>query len=524
MPHTDLFQDFNLMQRDILIAFKPLYGDHTALNQAAVLSSVLKEYLIDQRFHCFVGDNASNNDNGLIGGLSQSLGLELSMDVRVRCVGHIINLIVKAALYGEDASTFEKELEQAAPRDQFQLFRKFGVVGKLHNFVRAVLSSNKRREQFINTQKQLALEDAVWTFGTLNLRLDGGIRWHSIYLMLLRCRELKDPINRFINAARKTRGDDGYDPLRDGLTDDEWDEVTELVDFLEIFYEITLRLEGNASKSGYGSLWQCVVNLQLLEEALRKRADQASSLEDEPTYLTSCVAFAQAKLTTYWGKLVLDREISYPCVATILHPKLRISWFKDHWRRHPLWYKKAEKSMKAVFEQYLSQEDDHTQHVNLSQTLRHKLPSDSRWEQALAVDLSLLTGHKGHKRARKVNELELYYDTLLDDLTAAEAEKEQMGEAHVPLIDRPFDWWRQVGQKQYPVLFKISLDYLSIPATSCETERVFSTAKRTITVDRNALSATTIESLQLQKNWLRNGIVNSTLNDLTQVIDGRKVA
>jgi hypothetical protein len=71
------------------------------------------------------------------------------------------------------------------------------------------------------------------------------------------------------------------------------------------------------------------------------------------------------------------------------------------------------------------------------------------------------------------------------------------------------------------VLFKIALDFLSILATSCDTERSFSTAERTVTVDRNSLTAETIEALQLQKNWLRNGTVASHLTEITRHIDGQ---
>ncbi|KAK1912670.1 hypothetical protein P3342_004606 [Pyrenophora teres f. teres] len=64
----------------------------------------------------------------------------------------------------------------------------------------------------------------------------------------------------------------------------------------------------------------------------------------------------------------------------------------------------------------------------------------------------------------------------------------------------------------------MATDILSIPATSCECERCFSTAKRTITDDRNRLGASTIEALQLQKNWLRNNVVNSELLQLDRYI------
>ena len=71
--------------------------------------------------------------------------------------------------------------------------------------------------------------------------------------------------------------------------------------------------------------------------------------------------------------------------------------------------------------------------------------------------------------------------------------------------------WLKVGRSKYPVLFKMAVDFLSIPSTSCECERCFSTAGRTITNDRNSLSASTVEAIQLQKNWLKNGVVECPL-------------
>jgi hypothetical protein len=67
-------------------------------------------------------------------------------------------------------------------------------------------------------------------------------------------------------------------------------------------------------------------------------------------------------------------------------------------------------------------------------------------------------------------------------------------------------------------VFKIACDYLSMPSTSCECERAFSKARRTITCDRNQLSGATIESIQLQRNWLQQGVVKSSLRDLKSLV------
>jgi hypothetical protein len=51
--------------------------------------------------------------------------------------------------------------------------------------------------------------------------------------MLQRCLELKESIKRFIRKLCTIDDDDSkYDPLTDSLSDDKWDEVIELVDFL----------------------------------------------------------------------------------------------------------------------------------------------------------------------------------------------------------------------------------------------------------------------------------------------------
>jgi hypothetical protein len=65
------------------------------------------------------------------------------------------------------------------------------------------------------------------------------------------------------------------------------------------------------------------------------------------------------------------------------------------------------------------------------------------------------------------------------------------------------NWWRNEGPEQ---LRQQAYDLLSIPAMSAEVERVFSSAKRTITADRNRLNDETIELLELLRYWWTRGI------------------
>ena len=74
---------------------------------------------------------------------------------RICCAGHIINLVVKATIYGKGVSKWELNIARAAPQEQFKLFYKQGVVGKLYNFVLAIFNLFKKKELFDSIQQDL---------------------------------------------------------------------------------------------------------------------------------------------------------------------------------------------------------------------------------------------------------------------------------------------------------------------------------------------------------------------------------
>lgn len=386
-------------------------------------------------------------------------------------------------------------------------------MGKLHNFVNAVCASHKRRELFLSLQKEPRDDDDLYTYNTLQLRQDGGVRWHSVYYMLLRCLELRNPITRFMTRLQQQpsqRLDDEYNPLTDELSSEEWEGVQQLVDFLQAPVEMTKRLEGNNSASGFGSLWQTLTNLQALWKLYSSTKAGFNDLDNSNSdYFIAAVKHGLEKLSSYFEKLIIEPEVSSYVVATTLHPALRFAWFQTHWKQYADWVKRAKDSTNRVFKQYIAKEmDDDDTALPLP---RRKVPGGNAdlYSQTMAVDLMFLTGSKSHKRQKRTTQLEEYFDDLRDDLMNA-------NEQQLALLHDPWRWWLEIGRNKYPVVFKIATDYLSIPATSCECERSFSTAKRTITSDRNSLSAATIEALQLQKNWLRHGVVDSEVQKLQQ--------
>ena len=70
----------------------------------------------------------------------------------------------------------------------------------------------------------------------------------------------------------------------------------------------------------------------------------------------------------------------------------------------------------------------------------------------------------------------------------------------------PINWWRD-QRWLYPTISLWALDTLSIPAMSAECERVFSSAKKLITLERNALADDTIEACECLKAWWDQGLI-----------------
>jgi hypothetical protein len=67
---------------------------------------------------------------------------------RLRCLGHIINLVARAFLFGNEAKAFEsgdyEELEVA-----YKLWKRTGPIGQIHYISVFIRSSDQRRQAFI---------------------------------------------------------------------------------------------------------------------------------------------------------------------------------------------------------------------------------------------------------------------------------------------------------------------------------------------------------------------------------------
>jgi hypothetical protein len=88
--------------------------------QCAVLLPLLQRFgITTENLGYFVLDNALNNDTTLV-----ELAKVMKFDPkqkRLRCIGHIINLIAGVYLFGQDEASFDEEYKRAGPADRRRL-------------------------------------------------------------------------------------------------------------------------------------------------------------------------------------------------------------------------------------------------------------------------------------------------------------------------------------------------------------------------------------------------------------------
>jgi hypothetical protein len=90
------------------LGLRLLEGFHTGANMTEVITEVLKSYGtgVEEKLGYVDGDNGSNNDT--LGRaltddqvFSNRSGLYDASQWRLRCIGHVINLVVKAFWFGD---------------------------------------------------------------------------------------------------------------------------------------------------------------------------------------------------------------------------------------------------------------------------------------------------------------------------------------------------------------------------------------------------------------------------------------
>src|SRR5436190_7969084 len=450
------FVDHGSTLRRLLIGLPRVYN-HAAHEQLRVLLPYLKENRIFSKLGCIVSDNHTANDklcDLLSTYLQDNEGIEWDASFhRLRCNGHILNLAVKAFFFGklEDDDDDIDELGNDESEDEPAMEEVLDALQKLRNIVHHIRDSDSRYQEFFDIAGR-------------HIPLDNITRWNSWYRMLVVALKLNSAIDTYTKRYL-TSLQESY------LTPQDWAELREIRDFLEVFDEATLLTEG------YQGLIHRV--LPSMDAIACHYKDAKTRYERSNPALFKRVKASWIVFDKYYQKIY---RIPVYVAALVLHPARKTQYIRKNWKKE--WQKPGLASVQKLWE---------TSCLNNSST-----PS------------SLHLSEDEHDTA-PVNKLgQLLQNLEVDTHRPGEDEYAQfIKQSPTSLQSSVLDWWLHDDQrKQWPKLSQMAIDIFSIPAMSDEPERIFSGARRTISWERARLGAAMIEKLECMKNWVQAGVSN----------------
>jgi hypothetical protein len=119
------YLDKDLVNRSYLISMRRINGAYTGENIAEAVMPILLEMRILLKLGYFIADNDSRNDT-CIRAILRKLRFNIKDpdNRRVRCLRHIINLTVKAFLFGKNADAFEDATDTARKNGHLEALRE----------------------------------------------------------------------------------------------------------------------------------------------------------------------------------------------------------------------------------------------------------------------------------------------------------------------------------------------------------------------------------------------------------------
>ena len=283
-----------------VIGLRLLQGSHTGANMAKVMLEVLRQYGVAEHIGYCVADNASNNDtlvNALGEDLIFSTYLYDASQRRLRCVGHVVNLVVRAFWFGEVDRALLQDIILVTS-DTIAQWRRMGPWGEARNIAIYSLASPQRHQEL----KRLG--------GITVFQRDNATRWNSGYTMINSMLRNRDAIDVFC-----TRHSD----LEDGRLDpEECQQLSDAIAILEPCQSATLRMEIDFSE-----IPNNLVELDFLRSTLT--AVLRKNQPNPHCHIRRAAADAVVLLDKSWE---IYKTITVCIAAVVLHPAYKWEYFE----------------------------------------------------------------------------------------------------------------------------------------------------------------------------------------------------
>uniref|UniRef100_A0A0D2YKL0 HAT C-terminal dimerisation domain-containing protein n=1 Tax=Fusarium oxysporum (strain Fo5176) TaxID=660025 RepID=A0A0D2YKL0_FUSOF len=207
-------------------------GIHSGENLAETLFEIVQLWDIRGQVGTVISDNVTTNDTCLSYFYRQLDPSIRPADIkarRMRCYGHVLNLVARAFLFGKDAESFELESDingmRGLQEQDLRHWRSKGPIGKLHNIVKFIRSSPQRSEYFTriaHEQEDERYHLCEESTAELEVILNNETRWISTYMMIERALRKQTDIRAYIFALEGEKDEEKRIPADDILSNEDW--------------------------------------------------------------------------------------------------------------------------------------------------------------------------------------------------------------------------------------------------------------------------------------------------------------
>ena len=473
MAITAHYIDSDWVLKSRIINFHNVDPPHTGQMLADNITLSILNWNIENKLSCLTLDNCSTNDcivRTLRNQLLKTNALVLNGKFfHMRCAAHILNLIVKDGL---------KDIDP--------------IIENIREVVKYIKNSSNRIHQFRDIVSVKGLSS------TRGLPLDVQTRWNSTYLM--------------VSSALYFRDVFSYLSLTDDLhyktlipSDEEWDKVATLNDFLERFYEATNRFSARKYPTIHTFLPEvCTIHNELVQK-----------LGDFDFVSARMAKVMMEKFDKYWKNynqmfeiaILLDPSSKIVCLEWVF----KILYETVEYRNTRMI--EARNLFKKLYEEYRvrfgAKESDQIVNKNdaTSRQFKRKAGDDEHGKAR-----SLFLKYRNEISNKAVVEEKTELDRYFDDKSAEEDD----------MIDI-LQWWK-LNSTKYPILSHMARDILAIPVSTVASESAFSTGGRVLDPHRTSLKPDTVEALVCAQDWFshdptRIDDLDNDGNALTDVLD-----
>ncbi|XP_031127642.1 zinc finger BED domain-containing protein RICESLEEPER 2-like [Ipomoea triloba] len=453
----------------------------------------------------FFKKNASSNDTAMgffkKNLLSWGVSSVKCNYVHMRCIAHVLNLIVQDGLKDVDSS-----------------------VKKVRDAVRYVRNSPARLKKFRD------LADLIGVEAKSSLTLDVPTRWNSTYLMLK-------------NAVTYQKVFEAYEENDSSFSTDlgesvpdfmDWYSVEHMVKLLKCFYEMTLRISGSlyvTTNNFFSEISDLSCMLSEMMEAESASVNlMGSNMKTkfekywgDPDKMNAIIFYANIldprdKIIIFYANILDPRDKIVIFYANILDPRDKIAYMyanildprdKIAYMSYQFTQLYGDDKGKSCFKNVLTGLknlfDDYVHGSSVSATAVTPVSVDS----ATAVtgtsqshSQSVTIGRPQSKLKSQLKKQRVESGELGGKKTELEIYlSEEIVEDENPDFDI-LNWWK-INTSRFPILSQLARDVLVVPISTVASASAFSTSGRVLDAFRSSLTPRIVEALVCAQDWMR---------------------